>query len=61
MQVLAKNMAAKKTPYSFVAGVTPLYVNSVAKSLNVFKMAELPELEVCISNNYFVFVHELLI
>ena len=26
VQALAKNMAAKKTPYGFVAGVTSLYV-----------------------------------
>ena len=29
MQALAKNMAAKKTPYGFVAGVTSLYVSTL--------------------------------
>ncbi len=29
MQVLPKNMAAKKTPYGFVAGVTSLYVSTL--------------------------------
>ena len=29
VQVLAKNMAAKKTPYGFVAGVTSLYVSTL--------------------------------
>ncbi len=29
VQVLAKNMASKKTPYGFVAGVTSLYVSTL--------------------------------
>ena len=35
VQVLAKNMAAKKTPYGFVAGVTSLYVSTLCPRIGI--------------------------